>query len=48
MIKTLESFGAKENVFLEILHGGHVEYVEKLDQNGDGVFGKMILKYLVE
>ncbi|MBQ7373745.1 MAG: alpha/beta hydrolase [Clostridia bacterium] len=45
MIKTLERFGYKDSVFLEIVKGNHVEYVEKADENGDGILGNIILKH---
>lgn len=45
MVKTLQEFGIKDKVFVEIMRGGHCEYVEKEDGNGDGVLGNVILKY---
>ena len=46
MIKTLEHFGHKDNVFVKIMHGGHCEYVRKQDVDGEGVFGKIIIEYI--
>jgi dipeptidyl aminopeptidase/acylaminoacyl peptidase len=46
MIKTLEHFGHKENVFVEVMHGSHCEYVWKKDENGNGVLGTIILSFL--
>ena len=45
-VKTLEHFGHKEKVFLEIRTGGHCGYTYKEDCDGEGLFGKIILKYL--
>jgi acetyl esterase/lipase len=46
MLKTLEHFGHKEKVFLEISDGKHCDYVYKADENGDGVFANLILKHI--
>ena len=46
MVKTLNHFGHTDNVFLEVMHGGHCEYVYKADDDGDGVFGKIILPFI--
>ncbi len=45
-IKTLEHFGHKDKVFLEILNGKHYEYVGKIDENGENVFANAIVKYV--
>lgn len=46
MIKTLEHFGHKDNVYLQVMHGKHCEYIKKADENGDGVFANIILKHI--
>ena len=45
-VKTLESFGHKNKVYLEVMHGSHCEYVEKADGDGEGILGKVILKFI--
>ena len=44
--KTMEYFGHKDKVFLEVMHGSHCEYVEKADDDGEGILGKVILKFI--
>ncbi|MBR1983759.1 MAG: alpha/beta hydrolase [Clostridia bacterium] len=46
MVKTLEHFGHKDNVFLEVMNSEHCKYVYKADENGDGVLANVILKHL--
>ena len=46
MVKTLNHFGHTDNVFLEVIHGGHCEYVYKADENGEGEFAKIILPFI--
>lgn len=46
MIKTLEGFGHKDNVFLHVESGKHSSYVCKQDENGEGVFANIILGFL--
>ena len=46
MINTLNHFGHKEKVFLEVMQSNHCEYVGETDENGEGVLGKVILKFL--
>ncbi len=46
ILKTLEHFGHKDKVFLEILSGKHYEYVGKQDENKESVFGNVISKYI--
>ena len=45
-VKSLECFGHKDKVFVEVMHGGHCEYVEKEDEDGEGILGKVILKFI--
>jgi acetyl esterase/lipase len=42
MIKTLEHFGHKDNVYLRVLHGKHCEHTYKVDENGEGILGCII------
>ena len=46
MVKTLEHFGHKDNVSLEVKCGEHCEYVYKTDEQGNGQFANIILEYL--
>lgn len=46
MINTLNHFGHTDNVFLEVRHGNHCEYVYKTDDNGDGILGKMVIAFI--
>ena len=46
MIKTLEHFGHKDNVFLSVQHGKHTAYVKAADEAGEGVFGNIVLDFL--
>lgn len=48
MVKTLEHFGHKDKVHLRVMHGRHCEYVRKVDENGEGVFGGIVLSFLDE
>lgn len=46
MVKTLEHFGHKDNVYLRILHGKHCEHTKKVDEDGEGVLGKIINDFI--
>ena len=46
MVKTLEHFGHKDGIFLEVMNSEHCKYVYKADENGDGVLANVILKHL--
>lgn len=46
MIKTLNHFGHTDNIFLDVRHGGHCEYVYKADEDGEGQLGKIILSFI--
>ena len=46
MVKTLGHFGHGNKVDLSVQCGGHCQYVYETDENGDGRFGVIILKYL--
>ena len=46
MVKTLEHFGHKDNVYLQVLHGKHCEHTNKLDENGEGVLGNIIIDFI--
>ena len=46
MVKTLEHFGHKDNVFLSVQHGKHTAYVKAADEAGEGVFGNIVLDFL--
>ena len=46
MVKTLEDFGHKDNVYLEVFNGTHCAYVYKADENGEGILANSILKFV--
>ena len=46
MIKTLNHFGHKDNIFFEMMHGKHCEHVYQKDDNGNGVFGTIIASFM--
>ena len=46
MIKTLEHFGHKDNVFVKVINGKHCEHTLKADENGEGVFGNIISEFV--
>lgn len=46
MVKTLEHFGHKEKVYTQVMNGKHCAYVYKTDEDGEGVFAKVILSFL--
>ena len=46
MVKTLEHFGHKENVYLSLQHSKHCKYVFKRDDDGESVFANIILSFL--
>ena len=46
MINTMQHFGHKDKVFLEVMHGGHCEYVGKEDENGEGILGNLIVNFV--
>ncbi len=49
-IATLKNFGydTENKVKLKVMHGGHVEYVGKQDENGTSVYGQMIVPFILE
>lgn len=46
MVKTLEHFGHKENVYLSLQHSKHCKYVSKRDDDGESVFAKIVLSFI--
>ena len=46
MVKTLEHFGHKENVYLSLQHSKHCKYVFKRDDDGESVFAKIVLSFI--
>ena len=46
MVKTLEHFGHKDNVYLKVLNGKHCEHTKKIDENGEGVLGLIINEFV--
>ena len=46
LARTLEHFGHSDRVFLDVQHGTHCAYVCQKDEDGEGVFGKIILSFL--
>ena len=45
VLSTLSHFGYK-NYDHVVMHGGHCEYVRKIDETGEPVFGKMVFDFL--
>lgn len=43
---TLKHFGHTEKVQLKIMNGTHCAYVNKVDQDGESVFGKLVLSFI--
>ena len=46
MVKTLEHFGHKDKVFVDVQHSKHCKYVYKKDEEGNGVFANTMLAFL--
>ena len=46
MINTLAHFGHSEKIFFELQHGKHCEYVYKTDDNGEGIFGNIVISFI--
>ena len=47
-LATLKTFGhdMENKVELKVMHGGHVEYVGKQDENGISVYGQMLVPFI--
>ena len=41
-----QHFGHTENVSLKLMHGKHCEHTRAADENGDSVFGKMVIEFI--
>ena len=48
MVNVLSQFGHGDKVYLEVLHGKHVEHTYKADENGEGVFGNIIINSFID
>ncbi len=46
MVKTLEHFGHKENIFLTVMKGKHCEHTNSTDECGEGVFGNIVKSFI--
>ena len=46
MVKTLEHFGHKENIFLTVMKGKHCEHTNSTDEFGEGVFGNIVKSFI--
>ena len=46
MVKTLEHFGHKENIFLTVMKGEHCEHTNSTDECGEGVFGNIVKSFI--
>lgn len=46
LISTLKHFGYTEGIQLQVMHSNHCGYVDSVDQNGDSVFGKLVLPFI--
>ena len=45
-VSTLKHFGHKDNVYYKEMRGTHCAYVYKEDDDGEGVFGKIIAEFI--
>jgi len=50
VLAMLRTFGhdMEKNIELKVMHGGHVEYVGKQDEEGKSVYGQMIVPFILE
>ncbi len=49
LMSTLKHFNYDESRYkLKVMHGSHCEYVSKLDENNESIFGKIIYEYINE
>lgn len=46
LISTLKHFGHCDNVQLKVMNGKHCSYVKAVDDNGESVFGKIVLEFI--
>ena len=48
VLAMLKTFGhdMENNIELKVMHGGHVEYVEKQDEKGESVYGQMLVPFI--
>ncbi len=47
LVSTLKHFGHSKNVQLKIMNGTHCAYVGATDQNGESVFGKLVMEFIL-
>ncbi len=48
LVSTLKHFGYEEKVTLKTMNGEHCAYVDKADEQGNSVFGQLIMEYISE
>ena len=48
LVSTLRNFGYTENIYLQMMHGKHCAYTGAVDENGDSIFGKLALEYIIK
>ena len=47
MRSTLLHFGhPQDRMLLKVMHGGHCSYVKQIDENGDSLFGKLVMDFI--
>ena len=46
LISTLKHFGHSDCVKLKLMCGTHCEYVDKIDENGESILGKLVLNFI--
>lgn len=46
LLSTLKHFGHTENISLRIMQGRHCAYIRTADENGDSIFGKLVLEFI--
>lgn len=48
-VSTLKHFGYDmSKIKLKVMHGGHCQYVDEKDENGDNIFAKIVYEFLCE
>ena len=46
LVSTLKHFGHSDNVVLKVMNSTHCAYNEAIDENGESVFGKVVLEFI--
>lgn len=46
MLSTLKHFGHSDKVVFKLMNGTHCAYIDKKDENGESIFGKIVLDFI--